>query len=140
MDFNAGQLGATAQPTQGYNLTMAIVGAVAGALALGLVYGVVGRFVAEYKYIAIAVGVVSGTAAVRLGGGQSLVGGVGAAIATLVGMLVGKLLIQPGEGASWVAYHTTMFDILFCYIGAPVTAFATAGTPLGEQIRQRLPF
>lgn len=140
MDFNAGQLGATAQPTQGYNLTMAIVGAVAGALALGLVYGVVGRFVAEYKYIAIAVGVVSGTASVRLGGGQSLTGGIAAAVATLVGMIVGKLLIQPGDGGSWIAYHTTMFDILFCYIAAPVTAFATAGTPLGEQIRQRLPF
>ena len=141
MDFNAGQMGqATAGQSEQYNLTMAIVGAVAGALALGLVYGVVGRFVGEYKYIALAVGAVSGMGAVRLGGGMSLVGGIVAAVATLVFMLVGKLLIQPGDGGSWIAYHTTMFDILFCYIAAPVTAFATAGTPVGEQIRQRLPF
>lgn len=118
-------------------LPMAIAGAVGGALAMGAVYGVLGMFIGEFKYVAIASGLVSGIAAMKLGGGRSVPAGIVAAVATLIGLIGGKLLMGPSE--NWVAYHTTLFDILFCYIGAPAAAFATAGTDKARELLDRLP-
>ncbi len=122
-----------------FNLMMGIAGAAAGAIAVGLAYGAVGMFVAEYKWLALATGAASGVAAVRLAKGYSIPLGAAAAVLTLVGIIAGKMLIRP-EGADWVAYHTTMFDILFCYVGAPAAAFVAAGTAAGGSIREHLPF
>lgn len=133
MDSDSSEAGPT-------NVGLGVAGAVGGAVVMGIVYGLVGRFVGEYQYIAIAVGAVSGLGAIKLGKGQSIVVGVVAAVATLGAMFAGKLLIPPPEGVTWIEHHTYMFDILFCYVGAPVVAFLTCGTPLGDQIRDRLPF
>jgi len=48
-------------------LPMAIAGALGGAIALALVYGVVGRFVGEFSYVACLIGFASGAAAAKLG-------------------------------------------------------------------------
>jgi hypothetical protein len=114
------------------NIGMALVGAVGGALALGVVYGLVGRFVGEFAYAAFLIGAASGVAAMKLGGGRSfLVGGVAAGV-SLIAVVGAKLIVGAPEGTSWVAYHTTMFDILFCYLLNPAAAFFTAGT---DQVR-----
>jgi hypothetical protein len=114
------------------NLPKALIGAVGGALALGLVYGLVGRFVAEFAYAAILIGAASGTLAMKLGGGRSfVVGGVAAGV-SLIAVIGAKLIVGAPEGASWMSYHLTMFDIIFCYVLNPVTAFFTAGT---DQVR-----
>src|SRR5690349_7680928 len=110
------------------NVGKAIVGAVGGALAMGLVYGVVGRFVGEFSYVAFLIGAVSGTGAMKLGGGRSMVAGAIAAIASLIAVLGAKLIVGAPEGTSWISYHTTMFDILFCYLANPAAAFFAAGT------------
>lgn len=117
----------------------AIAGAVAGALVMGLVYGVVGRFVAEFSYVAFLIGAASGVGAMKLGGGRSIVAGVVAAIASLVAVLLAKLIVGAPEGASWISYHTTMFDILFCYLANPAAAFFAAGTNAARGVLNRLP-
>ncbi len=122
------------------SLPKAIVGALAGALVLGLVYGVVGRFVAEFSYLAILIGTASGLAAVRLGGRPSPVAGAVAAVASLVMVLAAKVVVGAPAGSSWIAYHTTLFDIVFCYIANPVAGFAAGGTGVGRGILQKLPF
>ena len=122
------------------NMPMAIAGAVGGALAMGLVYGVVGRFIGEYSYIAFLIGAASGLAAMKLGGARSMVVGGIAAAASLVAVLLAKLIIGAPEGVSWVSYHTSMFDILFCYIAAPAAAFFAAGSDKVRELTKRLPF
>ena len=121
------------------SLPKAMVGAVGGALALGLVYGVVGRFVGEFSYAAFLVGAASGVAAMKLGGGRSIVAGVVAAGASLVAILGAKLIVGSPEGVSWVSYHTTMFDILFCYVLNPAAAFFAAGTDKARHLLKKLP-
>src|SRR5262245_8213523 len=85
MNFNLNQIAAAASTDQSansaeLNLPKAIMGALGGALVVGLVYGVVGRFVGEYNFLAIAIGSASGLLAVKLGGKASpVVGGVAAA-------------------------------------------------------------
>jgi len=121
------------------HLPKAILGAVGGALAFGIVYGVVGRFVGEFSYVAFLIGAASGIGAMKLGGGRSfLVGGI-AAVASLVAVLLAKVIVGAPEGASWGAYHTTMFDILFCYVANPVAAFFAAGTDQARQLLKKLP-
>jgi hypothetical protein len=115
---------------------LGIVGAAAGAIVMGIVYGLVSRLIWEQSYVAVLVGAAAGFGALKLGRGRSLVVGIAAAAFTLVGSIVGKLIIGSPEGVSWLAYHTTMFDILFCYVAAPVTAFAIAGT---DKLRRFLP-
>ena len=122
------------------NLPKAIAGAVGAAIALGLVYGVVGRFVAEFSYLAVLVGTASGLAAVRLGGKASPVAGAVAALASLVMIVAAKLIVGSPEGTSWLSYHLTMFDIIFCYIANPVAAFVAGGTGVGRGILKKLPF
>lgn len=122
------------------NLPKAIMGALAGAVVVGLIYGVVGRFVAEFSYVAVLVGSASGLAAVRLGGRASPIAGAVAAAASLVMILAAKVIVGAPAGTSWVAYHTTMFDILFCYIANPVAAFVAGGTGLGRGLLRKLPF
>ncbi len=115
-----------------------IAAAAGAAIAVGLIYGVIGMFVAEFKYVALATGAASGLAGLHFAKRHSLALGALAATFTLVGMIVGKLLIRP-EGVDWIAYHTTMFDIMFCFVGAPVLAFVAAGTQAGDQVRRYLP-
>lgn len=122
------------------DMPKAVVGAVGGALAMGLIYGVVGRFVGEYSYIAFLIGAASGLAAMKLGGARSAVVGGIAAAASLVAVLLAKVIIGAPEGASWVSYHTTMFDILFCYIACPVAAFFAAGSDKIRELTKHLPF
>ena len=121
------------------NLSMALVGAAGGALALGVVYGLVGRFVAEFAYVAFLIGGASGVAAMKLGGGRSLVVGAAAAVISLVAVLGAKLIVGAPEGTSWISYHTTMFDILFCYVLNPAAAFFAAGTDKARAVLDRLP-
>jgi hypothetical protein len=121
------------------SLGKAIVGAVGGALLMGIVYGVVGRFVGEFSYVAFLIGAASGVGAMKLGGGRSIVAGAVAAIATLVSVILAKLIIGDPSGAGWVAYHTTMFDILFCYLAAPAAAFFAAGTNAARGVLNKLP-
>lgn len=122
------------------NLGKAIVGAVGGGLAMGALYGVASRVVGEYSYVAFLIGAVAGLAAMKLGGGRSVVAGVIAAVSALAGVIVGKLICGAPEGTSWIAYHTQMFDILFCYIAAPAAAFFAAGTDKARGLLKMLPF
>lgn len=122
------------------NMPKAIAGAFAGALAMGLVYGVVGRFIGEFSYIAFLIGGAAGLAAMKLGGARSMVVGGIAAGASLVAVLVAKLIVGAPEGTSWVAYHTTMFDILFCYLAPPAAAFFAAGSDKVRELTKHLPF
>jgi hypothetical protein len=121
------------------SVVMGIVGAAAGAIAMGIVYGLVSRLIWEQSYVAVLVGVAAGFGALKLGRGRSLPVGIAAAALTLVGSLVGKLIIGSPEGVSWFAYHTTLFDILFCYLAAPATALAIAGTDKLRELRRFLP-
>jgi hypothetical protein len=121
------------------NVGKAIVGAIGGALVMGLVYGVIGRFVGEFSYVAFLIGAASGVGAMKLGGGRSMSAGVVAAIASLVAVLLAKLLVGAPEGVSWISYHTTMFDILFCYLANPIAAFFAAGTNAARGVLARLP-
>lgn len=122
------------------NMPKAIAGAFGGALAMGLAYGLVGRFVGEFAYVAFLIGAAAGLAAMKLGGARNMVVGGIAAAASLVGVIVGKLLIPAGDGGSWIAYHTTMFDILFCYIACPVAALFAAGSDKIRELTKHLPF
>ena len=145
MNFNLDQIASAAsmpadESDAPLNLPKAIVGALAGALVVGLIYGVIGRFVAEFSYVAVLVGSASGLAAVKLGGRASPIAGGVAAVASLVMILAAKLIVGAPEGTSWVSYHTTMFDILFCYIANPVAAFVAGGTGLGRGLLRKLPF
>ena len=121
------------------SLPKAAMGAVAGAFAMGLVYGVIGRFVGEYSYVAFLIGAASGVGAMKLGGGRSVVAGAIAAAATLAAVLFAKVIVGAPEGMSWIAYHTQMFDILFCYVAAPVAAFFAASTDQARQLLKKLP-
>ena len=94
----------------------------------------------EHSAIAVLVGIAAGFGAVKLGGGQNIVVGIAAAVLTLVGSIIGKVIIGSPPGVSWVAYHTTFFDILFCYVTAPVAALAIAGTDKLTFLRRYLPF
>ena len=149
MNFNINQLAEAAQSAVGNNdeapaaeisLPKAIAGALGGALVVALVYGVVGRFVGEYSFLAVAIGSASGLAAVRLGGGTSPIAGAVAAVASLLMVFAAKLIVGAPEGTSWLSYHLTMFDIIFCYIANPVAAFVAGGTGVGRGLMSRLPF
>ena len=85
------------------------------------------------------IGVAAGFGALTLGKGRSLTVGIAAGVLTLVGSLIGKVIIGSPAGVSWVAYHTTMFDILFCYVAAPAAAVAIAGTDKIRSLRRYLP-
>jgi hypothetical protein len=76
----------------------------------------------------------------KLGGGRSIVVGAAAAAISLVAVLGAKLIVGAPEGTSWISYHTTMFDILFCYVLNPVAAFFAAGTDKTRAVLDRLPF
>ncbi len=122
------------------NMPKAVAGAFAGAILLGIVYGVVGKFIGEFSYAAFLIGGATGLGAMVLGGGRGMVVGLMASAVTLVGVLVGKLICGAPEGVSWVAYHTTMFDILFCYLAPPVVAFFASGTDAARDfIRKYIP-
>ncbi len=120
-------------------MPMAIAGAVGGALALGLVYGVVGRFVGEFSYVACLIGFASGAAAAKLGGGRNLVVGAIAAASSLFAVLGAKLIVGAPEGYGFIEYHTTLFDIIFCYVACPAAAFAVAGTDKARALLRKLP-
>ena len=122
------------------NLPMALVGAAVGAFAMGAVYGVVGRIIGEYSYIAFLIGAASGVGAMKLGKGRSIVAGAVAAVLTLIAVIGAKLIIGDPSGAGWVAYHTQLFDIIFCYLAAPAAAFFAAGTSQARAILNKLPF
>lgn len=121
-------------------LGLAIVGATGGALAMGLVYGLVSKFIGEHSYVAFLIGAASGLAAMKLGGGRSLIAGAVAAVMSLAGVIIGKVIIGAPPGASWIAYHTTLFDILFCYLANPAAAFFAAGTDKARSLVKMLPF
>ena len=122
------------------SLPRATLGALGGALAMGVVYGAIGRVLhVEYSYVAFLVGAAAGVAAMKLGGGRSIPAGAISAVAALLGILVGKIIIGAPEGTSFVAYHTTMFDILFCYVAAPAAAFFAAGTQQARALLDKLP-
>ena len=123
------------------SLPRAAIGAIAGALAVGVVYGIIGRVLhVEYSYVAFLIGAASGVGAMKLGGGRSVLAGAIAAAATLVGVLLGKIIIGSPEGTSFIAYHTTIFDIIFCYLAAPAAGFFAAGSSQARQLLKHLPF
>lgn len=122
------------------NVGKAIIGAVGGGLLMGVVYGVAAKAIGEHSYVAFLIGAVAGLAAMKLGGGRSIVAGGVAAAAALAGVIVGKLICGAPEGTSWIAYHTTMFDILFCYLANPAAAFFAAGTDKARGLLKMLPF
>jgi hypothetical protein len=120
-------------------MPMAVAGALGGAIALALVYGVVGRFVGEFSYVACLIGFASGAAAAKLGGGRNLVVGAVAAASSLLAVLGAKLIVGAPEGYGFIEYHTTLFDIIFCYVACPAAAFAVAGTDKARELLRRLP-
>ncbi len=122
------------------NMPKAILGAFAGAIALGVIYGLVGRFIGEFAYVAFLIGGGAGIGAMKLGGARSMVVGGIAAFASLVAVLAAKVIVGAPEGASWVAYHTTPFDILFCYVLNPAAAMFAAGPDSIRRLRDKLPF
>lgn len=125
------------------NLPMAIAGAAAGAIALGAVYGIVGKVIGvEYSYVAFLIGAASGVGAQKLGKGRSIVAGAAAAVLSLVAVLGAKLLIGAPDGypGGWISYHTQLFDIIFCYLANPAAAFFAAGTDQARQLLNKLPF
>lgn len=122
------------------NMPKAIAGAFAGAIAMGLVYGIVGRVIGEYSYIAFLIGGAAGLGAMKLGGARSMTVGAIAAGASLIAVLMAKVIVGAPEGTSWVAYHTTMFDILFCYLAPPAAAFFAAGSDKVRELTKHLPF
>lgn len=132
---------ATADGGEGtVNVPKAAVGAVAGGLAMGVVYGAISRVLhVEYSYVAFLVGAAAGVAAMKLGGGRSIVAGGISAVAALAGILLGKIIIGHPEGTTFFAYHSTLFDILFCYVAAPAAGFFAAGTNQARQILDKLP-
>ena len=115
------------------SLMLGLVGAVGGALVVGLLYGVVGRLIGEYSYAAVLVGAASGFAAATLGRGTSIPVGIAAGVSTIIAMVVGKLIIGP-LGPGWVAAHTTLFDIIFCWLAAPAVALALGGVPQAAKL------
>jgi len=121
----------------GLNLPMALVGAAGGALLMAVVYGVVGRFVGEFSYVAFLIGGVAGLGSMKLGGGRSIVAGIAAAGIALVAVILAKLIVGSPEGVSWIGYHTTLFDIIFCYVLNPAAAFLAAGTEKARDIAGR---
>ncbi len=135
-----GHLSATDAGEGQANMPKAIAGAFAGAIAMGLVYGVVGRVIGEYSYIAFLIGGAAGLGAMKLGGARSMVVGGIAAVASLIAVLMAKVIVGAPEGTSWVAYHTTMFDILFCYLAPPAAAFFAAGSDKVRELTKHLPF
>jgi len=139
-NLNMGGLTAQDAGEGNVNLPMALVGAVGGALVMGVIYGVVGRFVTEYAYVAFLIGGVSGMAAMKLGGGRSIIAGAVAAVVSLIAVLGAKLIVGSPEGVGFIEYHTTMFDILFCYVANPAAAFFAAGTNQARSLMNRLPF
>ncbi|MEM9068794.1 MAG: hypothetical protein AAGE52_09815 [Myxococcota bacterium] len=138
-NLNMGHLSVDDKGEGEVNLPKAIMGAIGGALVVGVVYGVVGRFVGEFSYVAFLIGAAAGIGAMKLGGGRSIVAGIVAAVASLVAVLAAKLLVGAPEGVSWVSYHTTMFDILFCYVANPAAAFFAAGTDKARDLLKMLP-
>ena len=123
------------------SLPKGAAGALGGALAMGAVYGIVGRVLhVEYSYVAFLIGAAAGVGAMKLAGGRSITLGAVAAAATFIGVLLGKIIIGSPEGTSFVAYHTTMFDILFCYLAAPAAGFFAAGSNQARQLLKHLPF
>lgn len=122
------------------NLVLGLVGAAVGAIGMGVVYGVVSAILFEHSITAILIGAASGFLAVKLGRGRSMVVGVAAAVLTLVGVMIGKVIIGSPEGVSFIAYHTTLFDILFCYLISPATALGMAGSDKIRALRSKLPF
>lgn len=131
----------TADASEGsVNLPKAAMGAVGGALALGLVYGIVGRFVGELSYVAFLIGAASGVGALKLGGGRSVIAGGIAAAATLASVLLAKVIVGAPPGVGWLSYHTQMFDIVFCYLAAPAAGFFAAGTDQARDLLKKLPF
>ncbi|MFK7999947.1 MAG: hypothetical protein AB8H86_10130 [Polyangiales bacterium] len=135
-----GHLSATDAGEGQANMPKAIAGAFAGALAIGVVYGVVGRVIGEYSYIAFLIGGAAGLGAMKLGGARSMTVGAIAAFASIVAVLLAKVIVGAPEGTSWIAYHTTMFDILFCYLAPPAAAFFAAGSDKVRELTKHLPF
>jgi len=121
------------------SVPLGLAGAAAGAIVVGLVYGVVSLFIGEHSYIALLIGAASGGAALFLGRGRSMIVGAAAAVLTLVGVFAGKLIIGAPPGVSWVAYHTTPFDILFCYVLSPAAALVIVGPSKLAALRRYLP-
>lgn len=140
MNFASEDVMETAGEQPQTNLVMGLVGAAGGALLMGIVYGFVSLFIGEIKLVVLLVGAVSGFGAMKLGKGSSLVVGIAAAILTLIGIFIGKVIIGAPVGFTWVEYHTTMFDILFCYLGAPIVAFGVAYGSKLQSLRRHLPF
>ena len=68
-----------------------------------------------------------------------IAGGIGAVV-SLVMVLAAKVIVGAPEGVSWISYHTTLFDIIFCYVANPVAAFLAGGTGAARGILRRLPF
>jgi hypothetical protein len=123
------------------NMPKAIAGAFAGAIAMGLVYGGISRVLGtEYAYVAFLIGAAAGLGAMKLGGARSTTVGAIAAGASIVGVLMAKVIVGAPEGVSWVSYHTTMFDILFCYLAPPAAAFFAAGSDKIRELTKHLPF
>ena len=123
------------------NMPKAIAGAFAGALAMGVVYGGISRVLGtEYSYVAFLVGAAAGLGAMKLGGARSMTVGTIAAVASLIGILVAKVIIGSPPGTSFIAYHTTMFDILFCYLAPPAAALFAAGSDKIRELTKHLPF
>jgi hypothetical protein len=130
--------GAAQAEVKAPSLPLGVVGAAGGALVAALIYGAVGRFVGEISYLAVLVGIASGMAATTLGKGNSIPLGVAAGVLTLFSMVVGKLIVGAPPGVSWIAYHTTLFDIIFCWALAPLAAVGLGGVPKVAEIFQSL--
>ena len=139
-DLNVGGFSVSDTGEGNVNLPMAMVGAVGGALVMGAVYGGVGKFVGEFAYLAVLIGVASGMGVIKLGGGRSIVAGIVGGVVSLVAVLGAKLIVGSPEGVSFIEYHMTMFDIIFCYVLNPVAAIGIASTDKARALMDRLPF
>ena len=120
--------GATQEP--GLRLGRALVGTAAAAFAGALLWGGIGFITGgwEFKYAAVAIGVLTGLAASRAAGGHSkAVGALGGAFglgSILMGKVFFELLVQPHlTFGQHIAYHATFMDLIF-YAATVVTGFS----------------
>jgi hypothetical protein len=97
------------------------------AIVLGITFGGCFRMVAEYSYVYIFSGLLIGATAAAAVRAYPIIAAIAGLAGSLMLVLIAKLIVGAPPGTSWIAYHTTLFDFLFCYIAAPIAAATVGG-------------
>jgi hypothetical protein len=118
--------------------TRAVTGSTVAALAVAIAYGLAGRFTHEVLVFAPLVGTVSGLSALRFGQGRSIPVGMIAAVVSLLAVIGAKVVVGAPSGVSWFTQHTTVFDLVFCYVLNPLAALFCAATDSAKNLVARV--